>query len=384
MRFYVLGLGPVGSLVAHHLRRTIPRNPEIVLIHRNREQASKAGNSIQVETNGVRTKSTGFRSEFTEGTGFNPHPKSLGPNGTVHPDDPLFIQSLIVTCKAHQTLPAIRRLSPRLSTTSTIVLLQNGMGMYEELVTEVFPNPSYRPHLILATNTHGAYLTQDRVVHAGLGNITFGIMPEVNGRDFEASSSMHPSHNLSINDITKPGDPEYERYEHLRSTVAALQLLEGLNASWQPISKVQLAMRRKLVVNSIVNPVTCLLRCLNGDVLRLPDMQDLTKRVCAEAAEVFSAQFEAETRGQDGGEGHGRLPPALQPANLVKEVQRVVKATALNKSSMLADIERGRPTEIDYINGYLMRLAQMYNVQTPATASLYNLVKMRSALPLDR
>ncbi|KAF6766676.1 ketopantoate reductase PanE/ApbA C terminal-domain-containing protein [Ephemerocybe angulata] len=349
MRFYVLGLGPVGSLVAHHLRRTIPRNPEIVLIHRNREQASKAGNSIQVETNGVRTKSTGFRSEFTEGTGFNPHPKSLGPNGT-----------------AHQTLPAIRRLSPRLSTTSTIVLLQNGMGMYEELVTEVFPNPSYRPHLILATNTHGAYLTQDRVVHAGLGNITFGIMPEVNGRDFEASSSMHPSHNLSINDITKPGDPEYERYEHLRSTVAALQLLEGLNASWQPISKVQLAMRRKLVVNSIVNPVTCLLRCLNGD------------RVCAEAAEVFSAQFEAETRGQDGGEGHGRLPPALQPANLVKE------ATALNKSSMLADIERGRPTEIDYINGYLMRLAQMYNVQTPATASLYNLVKMRSALPLDR
>lgn len=290
------------------------------------------------------------------------------------------IQSLFITAKAQHTLPAVQRLAPRLSPSSTIVLLQNGMGMYEELLAHVFPNPSLRPHFVLATNTHGAYRTQDRIIHSGLGSIEFGIMPGHNCHDFEATHSKH-GRALSLNDITKPEDPEYERYQHLRSTVAALLLLEDLNVSWKPISHLQLAMRRKLVVNSVINPLTALMRCRNGDIFKAPATTDISAKVCQEASNVFAAQIQSEASEYS---DHARLPSLLMPNHLQGEVKRIAKLTSYNKSSMLSDIERGRETEVDYINGYIMRLGKLYNIPTPTTSTLYDLVKIRCALPLDR
>ncbi|KAJ3548597.1 hypothetical protein NMY22_g1198 [Coprinellus aureogranulatus] len=388
MQFHVLGLGPIGSLLAHNLRRAIPRNPEIVLIHRNQEQAlaaARRGDSLTVETNGVVTYSKGFRSEVFEGPDLHPpaRPKQSGRNTS--PTDDHSIQSLFVSAKAQQTLPAIQRLQHRLSPFSTIVLLQNGMGMYEELINHVFPEPGHRPHFIFATNNHGAYMSPDRkrVIHAGLGSIDFGIVPDENGRDFEASASKDSLANLSINDITKPGDPDYERYKYLRSTVAALQLLEDLNVSWQPISHIQLTMRRKVVVNSVINPLTALMRCRNGDILKSPSGAAISARVCQEAANVFAAQMEAENTVSEG-EEYPRLPPMLTAKNLEREVARVAELTANNKSSMLNDIEKGRSIELDYINGYIMRLGALFNVPVPTTTTLYHLMKMRSSIPLDQ
>jgi 2-dehydropantoate 2-reductase len=203
------------------------------------------------------------------------------------------------------------------------------------------------------------------------------------GRDYEASTSKDPLANLSINDITKPGDPDYERYKYLRSTVAALQLLEDLNVSWKPISHIQLTMRRKLVVNSVINPLTALMRCRNGEILQSPAGKALMSRVCQEAANVFAAQMEAETMvGED--EDFPRLPPMLMAKNLEQEVTRVANLTANNKSSMLTDVEKGRSTELDYINGYIMRLGALYKVPVPTTTTLYHLIKMRTSPPLDQ
>lgn len=390
MRFHVLGLGPIGSLLAHNLSRSIPRKPHITLIHKTAERAVAAryrGHKIRVETKGARIESTGYFDEVFQEQNAASTDNSTSTTPTdrkpIQPGDPSFIESLFVTTKAQSTFPAIQSLHHRLSPVSTIVLLQNGMGLYEELVTHVFPDPSLRPHFILATNTHGAYIRNDTVVHSGIGSIEFGIIPEEEGRNFEASASPKDFGNLSINDITKPGDPQYEKYKYLRSTVAALQLLEDLDVSWKPISYIQLAMRRKLVVNAVINPLTALLRCENGALLN-ENAHIIAEQICQEAANVFAAQIASEAKQYGDTEEHARLPPILMPTRLLQEVQRVLKLTKANTSSMLSDIEKGRDSEIDYINGYIMRVGEMLNVPTPTITALYHLIKMRSALPLDR
>jgi 2-dehydropantoate 2-reductase len=410
MRFHVLGLGSIGSLLSHHLRRALPPTNSVTLIHRTQSQARDAlanGGVIRVEHNGLVTIANGFYSE-----GFEAHKplissrtpssrtETKGKHKEREPGVPGPIESLFVTTKAHQTIPAIRRLLPRLSGTTTIVLMQNGMGVYEELVHSVFRNPEQRPHFILASNTHGAFRkhTYD-IVHAGLGSIEFGIVPDPAERDFEAGFLDEAMPKLDrkprLEDIASPtNDPSFERYRSLRSTVAALLLLESLNISWKPIAEIQTIIRRKLVVNAVMNPLTALMGCRNGEVLNTTASRRLMQRICQEASDVFAAQAKAgsqtwldilASQGVDTESmAVGRLPRALTRPMLEEEVLRVAKATKGNISSMLSDIRHGRSTEVDFINGYLLKLGTTYRIEMPATATLLNLVKMRTAIPLDQ
>src|SRR5882762_6062210 len=192
MRFHVLGLGPIGSLVAHHLRLVLPREHPITLVHRSKRLVTlqrRDGGEILTEVDGNFATSTGYDSEVFDQEelvrkGIKSRQEFQGrtlniPEKPVESVDPLkAIESLIITTKAQSTLPAITRLLPRLSSNSTIVLLQNGLGVYEELIQEIFRNPENRPQFILASNNHGAWLKNyGHVVHAGVGEIEFGIIP---------------------------------------------------------------------------------------------------------------------------------------------------------------------------------------------------------------
>ena len=45
------------------------------------------------------------------------------------------------------------------------------------------------------------------------------------------------------------------------------------------------------------------------------------------------------------------------------------------KSSMLQDIERGRKTEIDYLNGYIVKKGALVDVPTPVNEAIVDMVK---------
>lgn len=58
---------------------------------------------------------------------------------------------------------------------------------------------------------------------------------------------------------------------------------------------------------------------------------------------------------------------------------RQLPATAAHRSSMLQDLERGRRTEIDHLNGAVARLGAARAVETPVNAALAALVRFREA-----
>ncbi|PPR02702.1 hypothetical protein CVT26_009806 [Gymnopilus dilepis] len=386
MHLHVLGLGSIGCLVAHNLRQILPASHTISLIHKSNRERNifLQRGSITLERAGVLTPSTG---EYLHEVFHSPKAESNAP-----------IQSVIVALKAQYTIDAIKQLAPRIGPNSTIVLLQNGMGIYEELLTRIFRNPTSRPHFILASNTHGAFLNQPyHVVHAGVGSINFGIVPDSGGKQFEIGlddPGIEPQERrLRLSDIAVPSDPDFPRYKSLRETTAALLLAKTLNVSWQPFVELQLAMRRKLVVNAVINPLTSLMQCRNGDLFRHSPAQRVLNQVCDEASAVYAAQTKSEidTWLQDLERQQvdtrditvPEFPHILTSESLREEVLRVAELTKGNISSMLQDVRRGRHTEIEFINGYLENLGKEVGVKTPAISMLRSLVELKHFMPLD-
>lgn len=380
MHFHVLGLGSVGCLLAHNLRRILPSTHHISLILKKTPDFTEKP-SIKVDTFGATTTSDGFLLEEFQRT-----------------RDPQ-IQSLFIALKAQYTVSALRSLAHRLSANSTVVLMQNGMGIYEELIRDVFRNPVRRPHFILTSNTNGAFTIQPfHVVHAGLGTIDFGIVPDSKSRQFEAGfdddSIPHSQRRLRLSDITSPTDEDSARYISLRDTVAALLLLEHLSTSWKTYAELQLIMRQKLVVNAAINPLTALMGCRNGQLTQLPFGSKIMQKVCREASLVFAAEMRREsTLWLEGMQSRGvdtkdvtppSLPKSLSSDSLEGELIRVAQLTKNNVSSMLQDVQRGKVTEIDYITGYLVNLGRELGVRTPYNSALLDLVRLRHGIPLDQ
>jgi 2-dehydropantoate 2-reductase len=103
----------------------------------------------------------------------------------------------------------------------------------------------------------------------------------------------------------------------------------------------------KLLVNAVVNPLTALFRVRNGELPEDPVRFRLMKALFHETLAVLAASGMRT----DGGEWDRLLD--------------VIRRTADNRSSMLVDVEAGRPTEIDAINGGVVRLARRAGVAAP-------------------
>ena len=113
----------------------------------------------------------------------------------------------------------------------------------------------------------------------------------------------------------------------------------------------------KLFANAVINPITALTREKNGIVLS-SHLAVVVSRIVGECVAVA------------GEEGH-----RFNEGEILEFVRSVAEMTATNSSSMLQDVLRGRSTEIDSINGYVLGRAAKHALEAPANDMLYSLVK---------
>jgi 2-dehydropantoate 2-reductase len=78
-----------------------------------------------------------------------------------------------------------------------------------------------------------------------------------------------------------------------------------------------------------------------------------------------------------------RLPWATAGEYLEYLHEDQLPATALHHSSMLQDIHRGRPTEIDFLNGAIVAKATVHGIPVPVNSCIVNLVKFRESLMIS-
>jgi 2-dehydropantoate 2-reductase len=228
---------------------------------------------------------------------------------------------LLVTTKAGDTLAALESWLPFIAEDTPIVLFQNGLGS-QQTVAERWPS---RP-VLAASTTEGANRPEpDVLVHAGAGDTWVGALTH------------------SASDYT---EPVVQRLAH-----------SGLRVHTE--NNIMPRLWQKLVVNAGINAYTALLNCPNGAIIDALFYQQTIDKLCAEIA----ALLQADT-------GERALPQVLR-----ERIEAVAKSTANNTSSMRADVNAGRKTEVDFINGYLVQCGQRHGIATPVNQMLVQQVK---------
>lgn len=232
-------------------------------------------------------------------------------------DDPLQCRPAkhaLVLVKAWQTARAARQLADCLSEDGVALTLQNGLGNRETLGLTLG-----LPRVALGVTTIGATLLAPGLARLGGEGLVW----------LEA----HPRLGALPAALTEAG------FE-VRVVNDAESLLWG-----------------KLVINAAINPLTALLRVPNGELLRRPAARQLMGHLAQEAATVAQAQGI-------------RLPFD----DAIAAVEEVAHKTAANLSSMLQDMQRGAPTEIDSICGAITQAGERLGMTTPYNRIFWHLI----------
>ena len=233
------------------------------------------------------------------------------------------IRNLLVATKANDALAAIDSVKNSLELDSRIIILCNGSLAVRDEIRNKLSNIH---HTTFISTTHGAFRDSNRsllsddckvfkVEHAGVGKT------------------------LVENDVP----------------LAELLDQSGLHA--QSTSDIDLVLWKKLAANCIINPLTAIIGCKNGQIIHDPLYLRITPHVLQELSKVAP------------------YPKKLTADLLLEFVEQVIVDTKCNKSSMLQDVERQQRTEIEYLNGFIIKKGIELGVPTPANQELYNLVR---------
>ncbi len=303
MKIAVIGPGAVGCLLAVSFAEA---GEDVHLVDYRPERAAL------LREQGIRLKTPGGVSRLIPVPCWLP--AELGP-----------CRLAIMAVKAHHTAAAAQALPLVLAPGGLALTLQNGLGNLEAMAGVVGPERLLAGITFLGVTRH----EEGQILYAGQGEVIIGAPP----------GSTVPA-------------PEI-------AGVAALFQRAGFKC--RAAAEILPLLWDKLMINAGLNPLTALLRVLNGTLPELPQAWSMAVAAAAEVRAVARTQGLAVT-----GDPEERL-------------RQVCRATAKNRSSMLQDVLAGRPTEIESLNAQVAARGASLGVPTPINDFLTKLVRALDA-----
>ncbi|KAL4997623.1 ketopantoate reductase PanE/ApbA C terminal-domain-containing protein [Aspergillus recurvatus] len=360
-RIHILGVGNIGTFVAHSLasRPSPPpitllmHNPEVYQTFQNRKQ------TLAINSLGLDDNKTGFDVNVLSDGTWRPIP---------YMNTKAQIECLIVSVKAPATVSALESVRHRLTPKSTVLFIQNGMGIIDAVNERIFPDPRQRPHYMLGIISHGLAQRSGRfhVTHTGVGTTILGpVPPQVSGRSTSVGK-------------------EQDWAPSTKYLLRTLTLTPPLVAVAESPSSIMLYQLEKLAMNSIINPLTALMDCRNGELLYNYSFTRLMRLLLLEISSVICSLPEIQ--------GIPGLESRFSPERLRWMVTQLANKTAKNHSSMLQDVRANKTTEIEFLNGYIVRKGEELGIKCVVNYTIKHLVlaKQResrrqesSTIPID-
>lgn len=236
---------------------------------------------------------------------------------------------VIIFTKSYDTESVLAGIKPLLNENTNVLSLQNGLGNIE-FISEI----AGEDRTVGGTTAYGATLLGiGRVRHAGKGETIIGKPTRKIFGDLRQISSV----------LSEAGIPT--------------RITKDINAViWS-----------KLIVNSSINALAAICQLPNGQLLKHEGTKELLRQVAIEATKVAK-----------------RKKAKLIYDDPLQKVEAVCKATSTNICSMLQDIINNKPTEIDFINGAIVRQGKGCGIKTPVNELLTQLVKTVESSYKDR
>jgi 2-dehydropantoate 2-reductase len=294
---------------------------------------------------------------FRQPVDFAPATEAPPPQEAPSPPEALPPQVALVLVKSWQTTHTAHQLSGCLADDGLAVTLQNGLGNREAL-QEVLGES----RVSLGVTTLGATLVGPGIVQPG-GDGKIVLAKQPSNKNVIAGEPNRDNLSNTSHKIGKAGLLRFARNDNdaAHTRIAALaNILTRAGFQVEFSDQPEALLWGKLVINAAINPITALLNVPNGEILASQAARQVMAAAAKEAAEV------ARARGI-------RLPFG----NPVEEAEKVARQTATNRSSMLQDILRGAPTEIEAICGAIVREGEVLGIPTPINWTLFNLIKAK-------
>jgi len=233
------------------------------------------------------------------------------------------VDLVVVFVKSTQTRAAAEIVRGLAGSAGRVLTLQNGIGN-ADIISEFIA-----PHQVLTgTTSHGATLLgPGSIRHAGKGPTVIGSWAD--------------------------GDPG------VSEQIAGVLNKAGIDT--ETVTDVRRVMWEKLMINVGINAITALTDIKNGELLDREATRALSQRAVEEAMAVARAE---------------NIPVR---DDTVKHVFEVARATSVNRSSMGQDVDNRRITEIDAINGIIVREGEKHGIDTPVNRTLWALIETLQA-----
>jgi 2-dehydropantoate 2-reductase len=233
---------------------------------------------------------------------------------------------VLVTVKTPDTTEAVRELVSHLRLDARIVSLQNGVDNTARIAA-VLSQPVYAAVVYV-----GAYMDgPGRVRHTGRGDLVIGV-PRAG---------------------TARGDTDGDL-----NSIAAMFSAAGVSCPRS--SDIEAALWTKLTLNCAFNAVSALGHSRYGVMAASAPVRAVMEEAVRETVSVACA---------DG--------VRLDSDELIAATWKLADAMAEQFSSTAQDLERGKPTEIDALNGFVAQRGAALGVPTPINRTLHALVKLR-------
>lgn len=225
----------------------------------------------------------------------------------------------IIFVKSTLTKQAVETNKAVFGKNTMALTLQNGMGNIDSIGSQIGVEK-----VIAGTTAHGAtMLGPGKIRHAGVGKTIIGELSGVTSERIKEVAHVFSAAGLEV-EISQ----------------------NVLGLVWD-----------KLLVNVGINALTGITKLTNGELLMYPEIEELLEEAVKEGVAVAKAK--------------GIVLGFTDPVGHTKEV---CIATATNKSSMLQDVLNHKRTEIDMINGAVVREGKSVGVATPVNQVLCRLI----------
>lgn len=227
---------------------------------------------------------------------------------------------LVLFCvKSSDTASAGELIRPHLATGALVLCLQNGVDNAERL-RAVLPGHKVAAAVVyVATEMAGP----GHVKHNGRGEL---VIEPSNGQGFSGEAAAGA----------------------LRASGVPVEISDNVRG----------ALWAKLILNCAYNAVSAIVQMPYGQIVAGAGIKDVMRDVVAECLAVAKA---------DG---------VAVPGDVDHAVRQIAETMPDQFSSTAQDLARGRRSEIDYLNGLVVRRGEALNVATPANRLLWALVKL--------
>lgn len=234
---------------------------------------------------------------------------------------------VLFSVKSLDTVETARQLARFVRSDASIVSLQNGVDNVDRIRTAAALDPIAAVVYVASSMPAPGYIK-----HAGRGDLLIGDLP---GR---------------------AGPPRQAAIARVSS------LFEAAGVSCRISPDIQADLWTKLITNVGLNGISAVVHSTYGDVVTIPESRETIRLLVNECVAVARASGVS-------------LPDNDFAAMVLQFAERVGPVF----SSTAQDLERGKPTEIDALNGFVVRRGAELGVPTPVNQSIVAFVKLLEA-----